>query len=101
MYSWGIHLKPNASTICAIGPTPVNPIYNRVDSDTHNIGICFGHQIIARAMGGECVPNDGKWEIGITTVDLTPLGQSIFGASTLVCRLNRAPVGMSSITSCD
>ncbi|KAI0041907.1 class I glutamine amidotransferase-like protein [Auriscalpium vulgare] len=45
------------------------------------IGICFGHQIIARALGGECVPN-GKWEVGVTEVSLTPLGQRIFGADT-------------------
>ncbi|KAF8960621.1 class I glutamine amidotransferase-like protein [Flammula alnicola] len=43
------------------------------------IGICFGHQIIARALGGECVPNGGKWEIGPTAVRLTELGKRIFG----------------------
>jgi len=46
-------------------------------------GICFGHQIIARALGGECVPN-GRWEIGPTNVKLTNLGQQIFGVETLV-----------------
>lgn len=50
------------------------------------IGICFGHQIVARAIGGECVPNDGKWEIGVTEVDLTDLGNQIFGTDTLVRR---------------
>ncbi|KAI0325131.1 class I glutamine amidotransferase-like protein [Cubamyces sp. BRFM 1775] len=48
------------------------------------IGICFGHQIIARALGGECVPNDGKWEIGVTEIDLTEIGQKLLGVSTLV-----------------
>ncbi|KAN0126047.1 Class I glutamine amidotransferase-like protein [Russula decolorans] len=43
------------------------------------IGICFGHQIIARALGGECVPNGGKWEVAIAGVALTELGQRIFG----------------------
>ncbi|KAJ8514362.1 hypothetical protein ONZ45_g8079 [Pleurotus djamor] len=46
-------------------------------------GICFGHQIVARAFGGECVPNGGKWEVGITPVDLTPVGKEIFGVDTL------------------
>jgi len=46
------------------------------------IGICFGHQIIGRALGGECVPNGGKWEVGPTTVDLTDLGKEFFGVST-------------------
>ncbi|KAF9806978.1 hypothetical protein IEO21_08421 [Rhodonia placenta] len=47
------------------------------------IGICFGHQIIARALGGECVPNDGKWEAGVTEIALTDVGRRLFGASTL------------------
>jgi len=47
------------------------------------IGICFGHQIIARALGGECVSNGGKWEVAITEVVLTDLGQRIFGVPSL------------------
>ncbi|KAH9919503.1 class I glutamine amidotransferase-like protein [Epithele typhae] len=47
------------------------------------IGICFGHQIIARALGGECVPNDGKWEIGPTKLDLTEAGKKLFGVPEL------------------
>ncbi|KAI0371915.1 class I glutamine amidotransferase-like protein [Pilatotrama ljubarskyi] len=47
------------------------------------IGICFGHQIIARALGGECVPNDGKWEVGVTEIDLTDIGQKLLGVSKL------------------
>ncbi|KAH8103318.1 class I glutamine amidotransferase-like protein [Cristinia sonorae] len=43
------------------------------------IGICFGHQILARALGGECVPNGGLWEVGPTTVDLSDVGQQLFG----------------------
>ncbi|KAA1477948.1 class I glutamine amidotransferase-like protein [Dentipellis sp. KUC8613] len=47
------------------------------------VGICFGHQIIARALGGSCVPNGGKWEIGVTELDLTDLGRRIFGVEKL------------------
>ncbi|KAJ7740929.1 class I glutamine amidotransferase-like protein [Mycena maculata] len=43
------------------------------------VGICFGHQIIARALGGKCVANGGKWEVGITQVGLTELGKKVFG----------------------
>ncbi|KAL1944062.1 hypothetical protein VTO73DRAFT_3880 [Trametes versicolor] len=46
-------------------------------------GICFGHQIVARALGGECVPNDGKWEIGVTEIGLTDIGKKLFGVSGL------------------
>ncbi|KAF9481783.1 class I glutamine amidotransferase-like protein, partial [Pholiota conissans] len=44
------------------------------------VGICFGHQIVARALGGACVPNAGRWEIGPTRIELTDLGKKIFGA---------------------
>jgi GMP synthase-like glutamine amidotransferase len=47
-------------------------------------GICFGHQIIARALGGECVPNGGKWEVGTTPVEMTEVGRRIFGTDILV-----------------
>jgi len=42
-------------------------------------GICFGHQIISLALGGTCVKNEGKWEIGPTKLRLTGLGESVFG----------------------
>ncbi|TBU42082.1 class I glutamine amidotransferase-like protein [Dichomitus squalens] len=48
------------------------------------IGICFGHQIIARALGGECVPNDGRWEVGPTPLQLTEMGKKLFGVPELV-----------------
>ncbi|KAI6121225.1 class I glutamine amidotransferase-like protein [Pisolithus sp. B1] len=51
--------------------------------NTKLFGICFGHQIVARALGGECTPNDGKWEVAVITVQLTPLGKSIFGKEEL------------------
>ncbi|KAJ6551464.1 class I glutamine amidotransferase-like protein [Mycena capillaripes] len=47
------------------------------------VGICFGHQIIARAMGGRCEPNGGKWEVGPTPIALTALGKEVFGVDTL------------------
>ncbi len=66
-----------------IGPSSLlNPPYiYRKYSIT---GICFGHQVVARALGGECVPNGGKWEAAITQVALTDLGQRIFGVPRFV-----------------
>jgi GMP synthase-like glutamine amidotransferase len=43
------------------------------------IGICFGHQIVAQALGGQVVPNDGLWEIGVSQVRLTSAGMDVFG----------------------
>lgn len=47
-----------------------------------HIGICFGHQIVAQALGGKCVSNSGKWEAAITKVVLTDVGKHIFGAQS-------------------
>jgi GMP synthase-like glutamine amidotransferase len=47
-------------------------------------GICFGHQIVARALGGRCVPNGDKWEVGPTPISLTTLGKEVFGVDSLV-----------------
>ena len=38
------------------------------------IGVCFGHQIISLAMGGQCVAGAG-WEVGVYGCDLTEEGQ--------------------------
>jgi len=46
------------------------------------IGICFGHQVVARALGGECVSNS-KWEVAVTEVILTDLGHRIFGVPSI------------------
>lgn len=34
------------------------------------VGICFGHQIIAKALGGEVSKSDKGWGVGIHTYDL-------------------------------
>ncbi|KIP04084.1 hypothetical protein PHLGIDRAFT_129743 [Phlebiopsis gigantea 11061_1 CR5-6] len=47
------------------------------------LGICFGHQIVARALGKDCVPNGGRWEVGITPMELTETGRKILGADQL------------------
>ncbi|KAH9055119.1 class I glutamine amidotransferase-like protein [Lactarius deliciosus] len=67
------------------------------------IGICFGHQIVARALGGKCVSNSGKWEVAITEVTLTDLGQRIFGAQSLAHHVPVTPpsfhrLGSTTIT---
>jgi len=43
------------------------------------IGICFGHQVIARAWGAKVEPNKLGWEIGSTELKLTHDGKSLLG----------------------
>lgn len=47
------------------------------------IGLCFGHQIIARACGGQCVRNSKGWEIGPTPIELSPTGKELFGVQSM------------------
>jgi GMP synthase-like glutamine amidotransferase len=39
-------------------------------ADVPMVGICFGHQIIAQALGGKVAKFDGGWAIGRRTYDL-------------------------------
>jgi hypothetical protein len=43
------------------------------------IGVCFGHQIIARCLGGTVARNPLGWEISVSKVSLTEHGQKLFG----------------------
>lgn len=42
------------------------------------IGICYGHQIIGRALGSKVGPNPKGWEISNTPIKLTDAGVRIF-----------------------
>ncbi|KAG2127981.1 class I glutamine amidotransferase-like protein [Suillus clintonianus] len=44
-------------------------------------GICFGHQIIALAMGGTCVRNT-RFEVSATKLQLTELGKKVYGVES-------------------
>jgi len=55
----------------------LGPLANR------RTGICFGHQIICRALGGDSIRTP-HFEIGPTLVNLSDMGRSIFGVDQLV-----------------
>lgn len=48
------------------------------------VGVCFGHQIIGRAMGAPVGKSDKGWEIAVTDVDLTDKGKAIFQLDKMV-----------------
>lgn len=45
------------------------------DAGVPLLGICFGHQLIAHALGGRVIRNPRGWEVANSTVDLTPMGR--------------------------
>ncbi|KAJ3333382.1 hypothetical protein HDU76_008633 [Blyttiomyces sp. JEL0837] len=48
------------------------------DQSSKLIGICFGHQIIAKALGGVVEENPKGWEVGWTPMTLTDDGKAYF-----------------------
>jgi GMP synthase (glutamine-hydrolysing) len=48
------------------------------------IGICFGHQIIARALGAHMGRSDRGWEIAVEPIILTDAGRLLFSKNVLV-----------------
>jgi len=49
------------------------------------IGVCFGHQIVSRALGGDVHRSDAGWEVSVTETQLTEAGKALFpGRDSLV-----------------
>lgn len=48
------------------------------------IGVCFGHQIVGRAMGVKVDRSTAGWEAAVTPMDLTEKGKKLFRQEKLV-----------------
>jgi GMP synthase-like glutamine amidotransferase len=51
------------------------------------VGVCFGHQIVGRALGLPVGRSDKGWEISVVPVQLTEMGKDIFQSPNLVSDL--------------
>ncbi|KAK4109120.1 class I glutamine amidotransferase-like protein [Canariomyces notabilis] len=43
------------------------------------VGVCFGHQIVSRALGALVARSDKGWEVSVTETRLTEKGKELFG----------------------
>lgn len=53
-------------------------------TDKKVVGICFGHQIIGRALGADVNHSPGGWELSVGSIDLNEQGQKFLGSPSLV-----------------
>ncbi|KAK6357538.1 hypothetical protein TWF718_001847 [Orbilia javanica] len=51
------------------------------------IGICFGHQIVGRALGAEVGRNENGWEVAPTVLGVSEKGREVFGKESLTLHL--------------
>lgn len=52
-------------------------------SKTKIIGVCFGHQIVGRAIGLPVARSDKGWELAVTPIELGEAGKGVFGRDVL------------------
>lgn len=80
---WIIRLTEYIRAVLDNIPPPPPPTTSST-KQTPVIGICFGHQIVARALGVFVERNPQGWEVSVNEIGLSEVGQKIFGRDTLV-----------------
>ncbi|KAI5795667.1 class I glutamine amidotransferase-like protein [Geopyxis carbonaria] len=68
-------------------------------------GVCFGHQILSRLLGGHVDRHPETWELAYTEIKLSPIGQRLFDAEQIGLHMMHqdhvvtAPVDTSKVDS--
>lgn len=63
------------------------------------IGVCYGHQIVGRALGAKVARSDGgAWEVSVCQVIQTAKGKELFGGKDALVCLLMLRVGWSKLT---
>ncbi|KAB5554922.1 class I glutamine amidotransferase-like protein, partial [Coniochaeta sp. 2T2.1] len=52
------------------------------DTPVKVVGVCFGHQVVARALGVPVGRSGAGWEVSVTDVRLSEKGREVFGKDT-------------------
>ncbi|KAK1567072.1 hypothetical protein Q3G72_007761 [Acer saccharum] len=64
-------------------------LLNKLDSmKTKVLGFCFGHQILARALGGKTGRSIKGWDIGVTAVHLSSSSSKLYSSLKIPSVLN-------------
>lgn len=51
------------------------------------IGVCYGHQIVGRALGAKVAKSEGgAWEVSVCQVEQTKKGKALFGGKDHLVR---------------
>lgn len=61
------------------------------------VGVCFGHQIVGRAMGARLGRSPEGWEVSVLPFELTDVGREVFGQNQLVSSCQSPPRCMHRI----
>lgn len=51
-------------------------IRREVEEEVPLLGVCYGHQAVAAALGGRVERHPGGWELGTVGIELTPAGRA-------------------------
>ncbi|MEO0637648.1 MAG: type 1 glutamine amidotransferase [Pseudomonadota bacterium] len=65
------------------------------------VGICFGHQIMAQALGGEVVKFDGGWALGIENYQSVADGEPVSACAVHQDQVVMPPPGATTILAND